>query len=92
MADKTSSLLAWFKPHLPAMLISLSISLFVAMGWGFKTPNSTVTALQAQVDTVRARSESDHDLLVAIARGQCLDRPERETKLMGLDCKALLHQ
>lgn len=45
---------------------------------------------QAEIDTLSRRLNRQETLLTAIARGQCLDRPSREWKLMGLPCNDLL--
>lgn len=34
--------------------------------------------------------EQTSELVLALARGACLDRPARETRLMGLPCEELL--
>lgn len=47
---------------------------------------------QAEIDTLSRKLNRVDLLLSAIARGQCLDRPPREWKLMGLDCTKLLRQ
>lgn len=65
---------------------------FLAIGFEFKTPASQFGAIRetnAQQDSAIA---SLTVLARALAIGQCLDRPRRETQMMGLPCDVLLRQ
>lgn len=62
----------------------------LAVGFDFKTPAS-------QFRTLNDKNEQQDTSIAELGRyvralvvGQCLDRPVRETQLMGLDCARLV--
>lgn len=71
-------------------LLWLALLALLAVGFDFQTPAAQFRTLQAKnavQDT--AIAELDH-YVRALVVGQCLDRPPRETQLMGIDCIRLL--
>lgn len=85
-------------------LIGVGMLIFVMVGFDFKTPASQFLEIEhtharfiatdSLLDTRVARLEEDADetrrYLRALAVAQCLDRPPRETAIMGLACDQLL--
>ena len=47
------------------------------------------TSVKIHAD-LAAQNQQTAELVTALARGACLDRPRRETRLMGLPCEELL--
>lgn len=64
----------------------------IAAGFGVSiiTPGVKISALEAQVVELRAQVIPLQRYVTALAIGQCLDRPARETQLMRLSCDKLL--
>lgn len=75
----------------------------VMLGFDFKTPAShfrtleaetiklrhTDTTLMLRIDSVQIDHIEIGRYIQALAVAQCLDRPRRDTELMGLDCEAI---
>ena len=71
-------------------LLWVLIIALLAFGFDFKTPAAQFGEIKRK-DAQQDIAISDLGLLVrALAIGQCLDRPPRETQLMGLHCAQLL--
>lgn len=71
----------------------------IAVGFDFKTPATHFKELDHTDSLTSERMkdiEQEHSnierYLKALSTAQCLDRPRRETLLMGLDCPKLLHE
>jgi hypothetical protein len=71
-------------------LLWLALIALLAVGFDFKTP-------AAQFRTIKADNARQDSILVELGRyiramaiAECLDRPQRETQLMGLPCGRLL--
>lgn len=84
--------------------LGLAFLVFVMVGFNFKTPAQQFEAI-ARADASLAKADSAFDLRIkvleddrkemrmymrAFAVSQCLDRPPRETVIMGLRCDELL--
>lgn len=71
-------------------LIYVAFAVLLAFGFDFKTPAAQFKALRDK-NTEQDQQIADLARYVrAIAIGQCLDRPRRDTDLMGLNCDQLL--
>jgi hypothetical protein len=87
-----TALLAWLQRYQWILWIALQLLVVtvLAVGFDFKTPAAQFRALNeknAQQDTT---IEALGRYVRALVVGQCLDRPPRETQLMGLDCPHLV--
>lgn len=78
-------------------LLWVGIVVGVAIGFDFKTPAAQFRALTAADGLLSAWQDSldrahgqINRYLRALAIAQCIDRPRRETDLMGLPCVSLL--
>jgi hypothetical protein len=87
-----STRLQWFR-----WLLWLALFALLAVGFDYKTPAvkfREISAKDAQQDGKDAQQDTTiaelGRFVRALSIGQCLDRPARETKLMGLPCTRLL--
>ncbi len=71
----------------------------VALGFGFKTPAQHFDQIAYEIAILSKREsdlEQDHSALRryvhALLIGQCIDRPPRDTRLMGIDCQRLIER
>lgn len=82
------------------------VAFAVALGFDFHTPawhfnrleaeavqlHQTDSILTMHMRNIDADHSDIHGYLNALLRAQCLDRPRRETVLMGINCDALLKE
>jgi hypothetical protein len=59
------------------------------LGFGVITPNRRLAALESKTTAAEAETRSLKRYVRALAVAECLDRPLRETQLMGLNCQQL---
>lgn len=78
-------------------LLWVVLIVLLAVGFDFKTPASQFREIRAknaeQDSTILEQQSTIAELgrfVRALSIGQCLDRPQRETQLMGLPCDRLL--
>lgn len=82
----------YLKPSVIPTVVALVVSVFVAMGFRMTTPASAITTLERRMVVVEQNYQSDHQLLVSLARLECLRSPAEMTALAGLDCRTLLNR
>lgn len=80
-------------------LIALACGIAVAVGVDVLTPSDRLRAVEsslvqykAGMDSTKARVSTIEDYARMLITGECIDRPERETRLMGLPCSELLKE
>ena len=100
MSSMTAVVKAW-KP-----VVGLVGALLVAAGFGFHTPawhfqqiaaetqglHKADSSFDARMKSIENEQTNIEKYLKSLNIAQCLDRPRRETQLMDLDCKTLLHE
>lgn len=97
----TESVIKYWKP-----VAGLVGALLVAAGFDFHTPawhfqqiaaetrglHQTDSAFDVQIQSMKNEQMNIEKYLRALSIAQCIDRPRRDTQLMDLNCKELLHE